>query len=104
MGNFTRGEVRLACEFARDMVGNHAPDLIGKREAWEIFKDDIHGKLGEIAVEKYIQEKLSDCVINSGVDYTIMPRGQWDITDLIVNNTPQNVTLFGLGPNLMTSF
>lgn len=48
---FLRREVGSVYGLARDMVGNHALDLIGKREDWEVFKDDIHGKLGEIANE-----------------------------------------------------
>lgn len=92
---FSIPEVMMAYKFARDMVGNHAPDLIGERKDWEIFKDDIHGKLGEIAVEKYIRENLPHCHIDSGVDYTIMPRGQWDITDMVVNQKYLNVKTVG---------
>lgn len=95
MDQFTKKEVYNAYEFARKMVGKHHRDLIMNRVDWEIFRDDIHGKLSEIAVEKYIAENHPEYRINSGVDYSIMDRGQWDISDLIINQKNLNVKSIG---------
>lgn len=101
MGEFSKKEVSAACDFAKGMVGNHATDLIGARTDWEVFRDDIRGKLGEIALEKYVIEQLKGCEINQGVDYQIMPRGQWDTTDLIVNQKYLNVKTIGERANYL---
>ncbi|MFR1836421.1 MAG: hypothetical protein ACLSXM_09295 [Turicibacter sanguinis] len=101
MGFFTNREVRTVCKFASDMVGNHAPNMIMNRQHWEIFKDDISGKLGEVALEKYIRQELQDFNIDVGVDYTIMPRGEWDITDLIINGKKIQVKTIGKSSNYL---
>ena len=95
MNNFTQPQVYAAYEFARNMIGKHHPNMIMNRANWEIFRDDIHGKLGEIAVESYIVKNHPEYHINSGVDYSIMERGQWDISDLIVNEKSLNVKSIG---------
>lgn len=77
--------------FAKGMVGNHNPDMIMAREDWEIFRDDIRGKLGELALRKYIRENMPNATIDTDIDYEVTPRGQWDITDLVINNNYINV-------------
>lgn len=88
---FTINEIRQCYNFARAMRGNHNPDMIQHRYDWEIFRDDFRGKLGEVAVYKYIRERMPDAVIDQGIDYSVTPRGQWDITDLTVNGKNINV-------------
>lgn len=84
-------DIKKCYEFALNMKGNHNPDMIMEREDWEIFRDDFRGKLGEIAVRNYIRENINNDVINNDLDFTVTPRGQWDITDLVVNNKNINV-------------
>lgn len=88
---FNDNEVRDVYDFAIGMIGNHNPNMIMHREDWEIFRDDIRGKLGEVALRRYIQEQIPEATINQGIDYNVTPRGQWDIIDLVVNNNYINV-------------
>ena len=46
---FTQDEVWKCYQFARQMRGKHNRNMIMDREDWEIFRDDLRGKLGEIA-------------------------------------------------------
>lgn len=82
---FTKGEVRKCFQFAKDMIGNHNPNMIMDREDWEIFRDDFRGKLGEVAIRKYISQHMPNASIEEEIDYSIMPRGEWDKNDLVVN-------------------
>lgn len=88
---FTREDIARCYEFALRMVGKHNPDMIMDRDDWEIFRDDFRGKLGEVALRKYIDEHISFARIDGEIDYSVTPRGQWDITDLIVNRKYINV-------------
>jgi len=83
---FTINEIKQCYNFAKAMVGNHNPDMIMVRKDWEIFRDDIRGKLGEIAVRRYIEKEIPNAIINTNIDFNVTPRGSWDITDLVVNN------------------
>jgi len=82
--NFTVAEVMKCYEFSRQMRGNHNPNLIMQRNDWEIFRDDFRGKLGEVAVRKTILTQFPQLHINTDIDYSVTPRGQWDFTDLVV--------------------
>lgn len=88
---FERGQVWACYEFARRMIGNHNPDMIMGRDDWEIFRDDFRGKLGEVALKNYIIRNIPDAQFTGDIDYNVTPRGQWDITDLIVNGQYINV-------------
>lgn len=88
---FTRGEVWKCYQFAKEMIGNHNRDMIMDREDWEIFRDDLRGKLGEVALRKYVLENIPSAVIDGEIDYSVTPLGQWDITDLIINGNYINV-------------
>lgn len=88
---FTRGEVWRCYEFARDMIGNHNRAMIMDRDDWEIFRDDFRGKLGEVALRKYVVENIPTANIDGEIDYEVTPLGQWDITDLIINDCYINV-------------
>lgn len=88
---FNRGEVWRCYEFARDMIGNHNRDMIMDRTDWEIFRDDLRGKLGEVALRNYVMEKIPTAHIDGEIDYSVTPLGQWDITDLIINDQYINV-------------
>ena len=83
--NFTDEELNNCYEFAKNMKGNHHPSMIMKREDWEIFRDDFRGKLGEVALRKHIEANIPTARISTDIDYSVTPRGQWDITDLVVN-------------------
>lgn len=83
---YERGQVWACYQFARRMIGNHNPDMIMGREDWEIFRDDFRGKLGEVALKNYIVKNIPGARFTGEIDYDVTPRGQWDITDLIVND------------------
>ena len=89
--NFSYNEVKNVYNFAKEMVGNHNPNMIMQRDNWEIFRDDIRGKLGEVALRNYINENFPVANIQQGIDYSVTPRGQWDIVDLVVNGNYINV-------------
>lgn len=97
---FKKGQVWECYLFARKMIGNHNPDMIMGRKDWEIFRDDFRGKLGEVALRNYI-EKIPNVRITGEVDYVVTPRGQWDITDLIVNDQYINVKSVGGGSRFL---
>lgn len=88
---FTCGEVWKCYQFAHDMIGKHNPNMIMDREVWEIFRDDIRGKLGEVALRKYVLENIPNSVIEGEIDYEVTPLGEWDTTDLIINGQYINV-------------
>lgn len=88
---FTDRELALCYRFSQEMVGNHNKDMIMERDDWEIFRDDFRGKLGEVALRKYIAECIPDANIDGDIDYSITPLGQWDTVDLRVNGIYINV-------------
>ena len=55
------------------------------------YLEMIRGKLGEIAVYKYIKTYIPSACITGNLDFSVSGRGQWDITDLIINNKYVNV-------------
>ena len=55
--------------------------MIMDRDDWEIFRDDLRGKLGEIALRNYIMKNIPNANIESNIDFSVTPLGQWDITD-----------------------
>lgn len=71
-------------KFAQGMKGKHNPDMIFKRNHWNIFRDDFRGKLGEEALVRYIELTNETLKINERIDTSISDRGVWDNTDLIV--------------------
>ena len=94
MGNFmvfTDRELALCYRFAQEMIGNHNRNMIMERADWEIFRDVFRGKLGEAALRKYIKEKYPNKVIQNDIDYSVMPLGQWDTIDLLVDGVYINV-------------
>lgn len=42
---FTKNEVWECYQFARQMRGKHNRSMIMDRDDWEIFRDDLRGKL-----------------------------------------------------------
>lgn len=91
MIKFEIEEINQCYDFAMSMKGNHHPNLIMYREDWEIFRDDIRGKLGEIAVRKYVEAKIPQAIISTDIDFSVSPRGKWDIADLVINDKYINV-------------
>lgn len=89
--DFTDKELAQCYRFAQEMKGNHNRDMIMEREDWEIFRDDFRGKLGEVALRKYILSNVPEASIEGDIDYDVTPLGQWDITDLLVNGKYINV-------------
>ncbi|MCR5487503.1 MAG: hypothetical protein K6F35_08210 [Lachnospiraceae bacterium] len=87
---FTQEEIWKCYDFSRKMIGNHNPTMIMERRDWEIFRDDFRGKLGEMALRKYVRENFP-AAVSSEIDFEVTPRGQWDIVDLIINNKYINV-------------
>nr|DAQ63041.1 MAG TPA: hypothetical protein [Caudoviricetes sp.] len=88
---FTDRELALCYRFSQEMIGNHNKDIIMEREDWEIFRDDFRGKLGEVALRKYITENVPNANIEGDIDYSVTPLGQWDTVDLQVNGIYINV-------------
>lgn len=84
---FTDDELLKCYFFSKKMIGNHNPDMIMQRRDWEIFRDDFRGKLGEVAVRKTILQEFPNFRITSDIDYSVTPRGQWDITDLNIGGS-----------------
>lgn len=88
---FSNNELEQCYNFAWDMRGNHNRNMIMNRDDWEIFRDDFRGKLGEIAVRNYIVNNIVNSEITTDLDFKVTPKGQWDITDLVVNGKYINV-------------
>lgn len=85
MISFTYAEINACFKFALNMRGKHNPNMIQKRSDWQILTDDFRGKLGEIAVRKYFKANILNAKITTDLDFSITPRGQWDIVDIEVN-------------------
>ena len=98
---YERGQVWNCYLFARRMRGNHNPNMIMGRSEWEIFRDDFRGKLGEVALKNYINRNVPNSIFTGDIDFTVTPRGQWDITDLIVNGRYINVKSVKGGSNFL---
>lgn len=98
---YDRGQVWDCYQFARRMRGNHNPNMIMGRSEWEIFRDDFRGKLGEVALKNYIIRNVPNAFFTGDIDFTVTPRGQWDITDLIVNGRYINVKSVKGGSNFL---
>lgn len=88
---FTNKELALCYRFSQEMIGNHNKDIIMEREDWEVFRDDFRGKLGEVALRKYIVKNFPNANIVGDIDYSVTPLGRWDIVDLQVNGLYINV-------------
>lgn len=88
---FTNKELEKCIDFAKKMEGNHKSDMIMERDVWEIFRDDLRGKLGEIAVHKYLCDKLGTKYNLNEIDFSVLERGKWDTTDLEVEGKFINV-------------
>lgn len=88
---FTDKELALCYRFSQKMIGNHNKDMIMEREDWEVFRDDFRGKLGEVALRKYIAKNIPNANIEGDIDYSVTPLGQWDSVDLQVNGLYINV-------------
>lgn len=97
---FKNEELKNCYDFALEMRGNHNPNMIQNRDDWEIFRDDFRGKLGELAVHKYIEENIPNATL-SEVDFNVTPRGQWDTTDLIINDMYINVKSIKQGSSFL---
>lgn len=85
MPGFKYGQVWKCYKFARDMIGNHNENMIMKRETWEIFRDDFRGKLGEVGLWNELKEMYPNADIPEP-DFSVSPKGQWDILDLRVDD------------------
>lgn len=70
-------------EFARDMQGHHNNTLIMERTSQQIFRDDLRGKLAEIAVKKYLESHDHTVGV---LDFGIYDIGTWDRDDIVVDN------------------
>ena len=86
MYNYERNQVWECYTFARRMIGNHNPDMIMPRTDAEIFRDDFRGKLGEVAVRNYVRNIMPEASIDGEIDFETMPRGEWDRTDIVIND------------------
>ena len=62
---FTKNEVWECYQFARQMRGKHNRSMIMDRDDWEIFRDDLRGKLGEIALRNYIMKNIPNANIEN---------------------------------------
>lgn len=89
IGIFTRSEIEQATKFAFAMLGNARPSSHGgerEREDWEIFINQLEGKLGEIAVFR----QALKFGYNPSLDFTVTSRFSWDKGDLILEKVPTN--------------
>lgn len=68
---FTKNEVWECYQFARQMRGKHNRSMIMDRDDWEIFRDDLRGKLGEIALRNYIMKNIPNANIESNIDFPL---------------------------------
>lgn len=82
-------------EFARDMQGHHNNTLIMQRTPEQIFRDDLRGKLAEIAVKKYLESRNHSV---GDLDFGIYDIGIWDRDDIVVDNT-DHVSVKSSGEN-----
>lgn len=89
--NFTVDELEKCFNFAKNMRGNHNPNIISNRDDWEIFRDDFRGKLGEVAVYNYVRDHIPNARVTGELDFNVTPRGEWDTTDIIINDRYYNV-------------
>lgn len=80
-------KVKECWEFAQKAAPNQKPNEfdnkeIAERKLEKIITDTFIGKLGEAAVQKW----LSDCGIHIELDWSITPRGEWDLSDVCYND------------------
>lgn len=74
---------KLCYYFAVAMRGKHNDSTIGEREVNQIFIDDFRGKYAEIDFRNKIIRDYRDKVrIVVDLDFSILPRGEWDKVDL----------------------
>lgn len=89
IGIFTRDEIEKATKFAFAMLGNARPSSHGgerERKDWEIFINQLEGKLGEIAVSR----QALKFGYNPSLDFTVTSRFSWDEGDLILEKVHTN--------------
>lgn len=94
--DFTIEEVNTCKKFANDMKGNHNVSLIQDRTEIEIYRDDLRGKLSEIAVQRYFKY-IKGLANVSELDYEARPLTYWDTQDLRVND--KNISIKSIKPN-----
>lgn len=82
IGIFTRDEIEQATKFAFAMLGNGRETDFSKKDEqrtpFDFFRDQLAGKLGEIAVGR----QAKDFGYSSALDFTVTPRSTWDKYDL----------------------
>jgi len=101
MPEYTMDELEKCYQFARGMIGNHNPNMIMEREDWEIFRDDFRGKLGEVALRKFLANSRFRDKITEEIDFGVYPRSEWDSNDLVVNDVHVNVKSVKGGSNFL---
>lgn len=79
-------EISRCWEFARQVAPNEKPTEfdnkdVAARKIEKIVTDTFIGKLGEVAVQKWLS--ASDVEIE--LDWSVTPRGQWDVSDVCYN-------------------
>lgn len=95
--HYNSAQIWKCYRFAQEMWSNQRSNMIKERTSLEIFRDDFRGKLGEVALNNYINyyvnrgRKNAEAVIQSGPDFTVAPLRIWDSFDLQVNNKNINV-------------
>lgn len=90
--------VKRCWRFAEKAALNQRPNNFGTKVAEErsiekISVDTFIGKLGEAAVQKWLYESG----VHIELDWSIMPRGEWDIADICYNGWLIDVKCTRLG-------
>ena len=73
-------------EFARQVAPNQKPNKFDNKEMAarkmeKIVTDTFVGKLGELAVQKW----MAACGVQIELDWSVTPRGEWDVADISYN-------------------
>ncbi len=84
--------------FARDMRNRHNNNMIMDRTPEQIFRDDLRGKLAEIATARYFD--MLGVSLSQEIDFEPYERGIWDRDDLVIReNGDKHISVKSSGEN-----
>lgn len=80
-------EINKCIEFSKKCANNQQEIEFGEsttihRNVKEISRDNLIGKMAEVAFQKFIKSKFN---IDTEVDFNYYPRGVWDDADISIN-------------------
>ena len=87
MVNLTSDEMEKCISFSKKSAESQQPIEFGQhdtlpRDTAEIARDNLIGKMAELAVSRKLRELFG---LHIPIDYEIYPRGEWDDCDISIN-------------------